>query len=53
MQEFHANYQLTMAKLSPQAMHDYSNAFKSLLEQVDAIKVQFIQVTNNIREKRG
>ena len=53
MHEFHANYQLQMARLDSGAIHEYKTAFNQLLEQIDAIKAQFVQVTNQIREKNG
>jgi len=51
--EFHANYELQMAKLDTGALHEYNTAFNALLQQIDAIKVQFVQVTNQIREKNN
>ena len=41
-----------MAKLDTGAILDYNTAITSLLEQIDAIKIQFLQLTNQIREKK-
>ena len=40
-----------MAKLDTGAIMEYNQAFNSLLGQIDAIKTQFIQISNQIRNK--
>ena len=42
-----------MASFDVAAVPQYKNAINSLMEQIDAIKVQFVQITNQMREKKG
>ena len=53
VREFHANFQMQMSSLDIGTLTDYKAAFNGLLQQIDAIKVQFVHVTNQMREKKN
>ena len=52
LKEFHAHFTSQMAAIDASTIKDYSNAFSSLLEQIDAIKLQFVHLTSTMNGNR-